>query len=206
MKKNISMDVLMREQEEDDIALFNEFEPRKEEFMDEGTSGMKNLMKHVITEGNKMLSLRERHVRDEGGKKEHIQTTLDSFFVKSGVSCMTIEDAELRIQTLECENAVLKNEMQEMKEKMDRLESLLFHTSSSILSPSSADPVSQNLLYDKISTKVREIEKDIVNIKVSMESLEASNEDHEDRIEWLESHYEDDDSRVGKGEVSDYGF
>ncbi len=189
MKKNISMDVLMREQEEEDISLFHEFEPRKEEFIDEGTSSMKNLMKHV---------------REESGKKEHIQTTLDTFFVKSGVSSMTIEDAELRIQTLECENAVLKNEMQEMKEKMDRLESLLFNTAPVMVG--SSDPISQNLLYDKMSTRVREIEKDMVNMKVSMESLEASNEDHEDRIEWLESHYEDDDSRVDKDEVLDYGF
>ncbi len=189
MKKNISMDVLMREEEEADRRAFDmsDFEPRITDFEeDKSTSSIKNLMKKV------------------GEKYDKKQTTLDAFFIKSEGG-ITLEDAELRIQTLECENAVLKNEVQEMKERMDRLESLLFNTTPVMIG--SSDPISQNLLYDKMSTRVREIEKDMVNMKMTMESIEASQEDHEDRIEWLESHYEDEDSRVGKDEeLPDLGF
>ncbi len=189
MKKNISMDVFMKEEVEEDFLLLNEFEPRPEDFVE--TSSMKDLMRKVKEDG-------------VGGKKEHIQTTLDSFLVRSKEG-ITLEDAEIRIQSLECENAVLRNEVQEMREKMNRLESLFFH-SPPMIEPVSIDSVSQSLLYDKMSTKMRELEKEVSNIKITVESFDATQNDHEDRIEWLESHYEEDDSRVGEDGYPDLGF
>ena len=179
-----------------DISLFGDFEPNEKDFEEEkpDMSGMKNLM---------------RSVNEKQIKKEHQQTTLDSFFVKSGTNSISLEDAEIRIQTLECENAVLKHDLNEMKDKLNRLESLFFHSPPSLMEgiiPSS-DEVSKSILYDRLSTRVREMEKDIVNVKMTMESIEATQGDHEDRLEWLESHYEDDDSRVGDAEsLPDLGF
>ena len=73
--------------------------------------------------------------------------------------------------------------------------------------PVSSDPVSQSLLYDRLSTRVREMEKDMVNLKMTVESFDATQGDHEDRIEWLESHHEDDDSRVNEeDQYPDLGF
>ena len=172
----------------DDISLFSDFEPNEKDFEEEkpNISEMKNLM---------------RSVNEKQIKKEHQQTTLDAFFVKSGTTTISLEDAEIRIQTLECENAVLKHEMNEIKGKLDRLESLFFHSPPSIMDGHiRSDPISQSLLYDRLSTRMREMEKDLVNVKMTVESFEATQGDHEDRLEWLESHYEDDDSRVGDAE------
>lgn len=195
MKKNISMDILMKEEEENEISLFGDFEPNEKDFEEEkpDMSGMKSLM---------------RSVNEKQMKKEVHQTTLDSFFVKTGTNTISLEDAEIRIQTLECENAVLKHEMSEMKSKLDRLESLFFHSPPAMMDvPITSEPVSQTMLYDRLSTRVKEIEKDMVNTKVMIESIEATQGDHEDRLEWLESHYEDDDSRVGDAEsIPDLGF
>lgn len=195
MKKNISMDILMKEEEENEFSLFGDFEPNEKDFEEEkpDMSGMKNLM---------------RSVNEKQMKKEVHQTTLDAFFVKTGTNTISLEDAEIRIQTLECENAVLKHEMSEMKGKLDRLESLFFHSPPTMMDgPITSDPVSQTLLYDRLSTRVREIEKDMVNIKMTVESFDATQQNHEDRLEWLESHYEEDDSRVGDAEsIPDLGF
>ncbi len=210
------MDVLMKENDENEISsfldpsldgsersrlsfekssLFGDFEPNEKDFEEDQAdiSGMKNLM---------------RSVSEKQTKREHHQTTLDSFFVRSGTNTISLEDAEIRIQTLECENAVLKHEMSEIKSKLDRLESLFFHSPPILMeSQSSSDTVSQSLLYDRLSTRMREVEKDMVNMKMTMESVEATQGDHEDRLEWLESHYEDDDSRVGDAEsLPDLGF
>jgi cell division protein FtsB len=193
MRKNISMDIMMKGLDENDETIMNEFEPRQDDFMEDEVSKMKGFMKSVS---------------DKYEKKGVVQTTLDSFFIKGG--SITLEDAEIRIQTLECENAVLKTELQEIKDKMNRLESLFYHSPPMIHSlheEISIDPVSQNVLYDRLSTKVRDMERDISNMKITVESFDATQTDHEDRIEWLESHYEDEDSRVSlEDEIPDLGF
>ncbi len=122
---------------------------------------------------NLMMSLKGKEMR---------QPTIDNYFTPYSVTT-----------DYEFENTLLKIEIKELKEKMMELEMLVLNmktsngcvegeattTSNSITSPFP-------FFYDRIMTKIKNIEEEMGNMKLNFESFEATQSNHEDRIDMIE--------------------
>ncbi len=87
-----------------------------------------------------------------------------------------------KINDLEIENQILKIEIKELKEKMQMFEIFMlnFQTSNSF----SFDNNLNN--YDKLMTKIKNIEYDVKKIKEDLEYVEGLSSQNSDKIELLE--------------------
>jgi hypothetical protein len=157
MKRNISLDI---QQQVDEIQE-NEDEFLKEFSMDEI---------ETIPDENSAQNIKTLMMQTKSQK----QPTIDQYF-------QPFRKEYSSNDILEHENNLLKIEMKEIKDK-------LFLFEQHLLCPSSSStPISSNISYDKLSTKIREMENEMKKMKTVIEYLEGHNHELEERIDYLES-------------------
>ena len=152
LRKNISLEILQNEEEEPDessnelLKEFNDFHYNTENSFD------------ILKKDNKT------------------QLTIDQFFTPYSVSSKN-HDINPRFEELELENHVLKIEMKELKDKFSHLEYLVYNrltgapNSESSMNSSSFIPPA---LYDRIQTKIKELESDVKKIKEEIEIIDSN--------------------------------
>ncbi len=138
--------------------------------------------------------------------KEMKQPTIDSYFTPYSVSKNYVTT------DYEFENTLLKIEIKDLKEKMTELELLVLNmktsapNTSSSSSTSNSDDNNQSVqspfsfIYDRMMTKIKNIESELSTMKLNFESYEATQTNHEDRIDMIEemimNNEEDDDNNT----------
>ena len=93
-----------------------------------------------------------------------------------------------RIIQLEIENQILKNEVNELKEKMLSFEIFMLNFQTSSISPCSSNgDINSNLQIDKLKTIVKETQYEMKKMKDQFEYIEALESENRDKIEVLET-------------------
>ncbi len=93
-----------------------------------------------------------------------------------------------RIIQLEIENQILKNEVNELKEKMQSFEIFMLNFQTSSISPCSSNgEINNNLQMDKLKTIVKETQYEMKKMKDQFEYIEALESENRDKIEVLET-------------------
>ncbi len=93
-----------------------------------------------------------------------------------------------RIIQLEIENQILKNEINELKEKMQSFEIFMLNfQTSSISTCSSNGDINSSLQIDKLKTMVKETQYEMKKMKDQFEYIEALESENRDKIEVLET-------------------
>ncbi len=152
LRKNISLQILQNEEEEPDessnelLQEFDDFQYKSESSFD------------LFKKDNKT------------------QLTIDQFFTPYSVSSKN-NDINPKLEELELENHVLKIELKELKDKFSHLEYLVYNrltgapnNESSSINSSFIPPA----LYDRIQTKIKELESDVKKIKEEIEILDSN--------------------------------
>ncbi len=167
MKRNISLDIQQQVDEMQETVYENEDEFLKEFNMDEI---------ETIQDENSAQNIKTLMMQTKSQK----QPTIDQYFQPFGKEYSSND-------ILEHENNVLKIEIKEIKDK-------LFLFEQHLLCPSSSStPVSSNISYDKLSTKIREMENEMKKMKTVIEYLEGHNHELEERIDYLKSMFSTDE-------------
>jgi predicted RNase H-like nuclease (RuvC/YqgF family) len=117
------------------------------------------------------------------------QLTIDQFFTPYTVEKKSENDTNKKIEELELENQVLKIEVKELKDKFLHLEYLVYNRFPS--STSSDESVNhQNFipptLYDRLQTKVKELESEIKKIKEDIEILDSNHCELGEHVELIQ--------------------
>ena len=117
------------------------------------------------------------------------QLTIDQFFTPYTVEKKSDNDSYKKIEELELENQVLKIEVKELKDKFLHLEYLVYNRFPS--STSSDESVNhQNFipltLYDRLQTKVKELESEIKKIKEDIEILDSNHCELGEHVELIQ--------------------
>lgn len=161
VRKNISLEILQNEVEKEESS-----EP------DETT-------KDLLQEFEDFQYPSENEYSFDFSKKENrTQLTIDKYFTPYTVSSSKKEDSSGKIEELELENHVLKIEMKELKDKFSQLEYLVYNRLSSL--PGGGDMNMFNssfmpsTLYDRLQTKVKELEYEIKKMKEEIEIIDSN--------------------------------
>lgn len=105
--------------------------------------------------------------------------TLEHFFTPYTVSSSKKEDSSGKIEELELENNLLKIEVKELKEKFSQLEYLVYNRLAS--QPGGGGDMNMfnssfmpSTLYDRLQTKVKELEYEIKKMKEEIEIIDSN--------------------------------
>lgn len=96
-----------------------------------------------------------------------------------------------KIYELEHENNLLKIEIREMKDRMSNLEIMIMNAiSSPSFQPKDTSSMSCNI-YDRLSTKIKDLEYEVKKVKDTCEMLEADQLRHDDHITLIQQTLDD---------------
>ncbi len=116
------------------------------------------------------------------------QLTIDQFFTPYTVEKKSDNDTHKKIEELELENQVLKIEIKELKDKFLHLEYLVYNRFPSSSSEESVNH--QNFipptLYDRLQTRVKELESEIKKIKEDIEILDSNHCELGEHVELIQ--------------------
>jgi hypothetical protein len=150
VRKNISLQILQNEEEPDEtsnelLQEFNDFQYKTENSFD------------FLKKDNKT------------------QITIDQFFTPYSVSSKN-NDMNPKLEELELENHVLKIELKELKDKFSHLEYLVYNrlTGAPCGDSVNSSSIIPHTLYDRLQTKIKELESDVKKIKEEIEILDSN--------------------------------
>ena len=116
---------------------------------------------------------------DFSKKEDKKQMTISQFFTPYTVSSSKKEDSSGKIEELELENHLLKIEVKELKDKFSQLEYLVYNRLAS--QPGGGGDMNMlnssfmpSTLYDRLQTKVKELEYEIKKIKEEIEIIDSN--------------------------------
>ncbi len=94
----------------------------------------------------------------------------------------------VKIHELEFENKILKNEVRELKDKMQTFEIFMMNFQTSAMSPCNSNTDIYNMnQYDKLKTMLKDTQYELKKMKDQMEYMEALQSEQNDKIEVLET-------------------
>ncbi len=110
------------------------------------------------------------------------------FEKESTESTPTTAKLYIKIHELEFENKILKNEVRELKDKMQTFEIFMMNFQTSAMSPCNSNTDIYNMnQYDKFKTMLKDTQYELKKMKDQMEYMEALQSEQNDKIEVLET-------------------